>query len=348
MGRPEIQKALLSISEQSFPNIEVVVIDALGSGHPQMPDRCGSHPLLLCSSGTRLPRAAAANVGLESGHGEFFIFLDDDDYFDSDHIELLVDALTMNSNAMVAYSGLRLLDESAQEVGFMSEPFNIIEMHNRNLIPICAALFSKKLVEIGCRFDPQFEILEDWDFWLQCARHTPFIQIPDISCNYFTAMGTSGCGMGAHENKGKIAIYSARLYKKWERERQAHNLILNEYIESGQALLKAGREREAGRLFQRVLDIHPDNINALNLLAMTWLAGGQALPALPLIKRAISLRGQMPALHYNLGLVLEALGEVEQARSAYQRAHSLDARFQPAKLKYEALSKIHSPDNFNN
>ena len=73
MGRDQLYQALDSISLQTYPSIEVVVVAATAD-HPALPLRCGTHSIRLVSTQTTLPRARAANVALENARGLYALF----------------------------------------------------------------------------------------------------------------------------------------------------------------------------------------------------------------------------------------------------------------------------------
>ena len=112
MDRPTLSDALDSVALQTYPNIEVVVVDAKGENHRKISKWCGRFPLRIFSAGSRLKRSLAANFGLDSASGEYFIFLDDDDLFDPDHIANLVETLKNSKNCSVAYAGVRVENET--------------------------------------------------------------------------------------------------------------------------------------------------------------------------------------------------------------------------------------------
>src|SRR3990167_9252249 len=80
MDRPMLREALHSISSQTYANIEVIVVNALGDSHRPLGGECGRFPLRLIDAGKPLQRSAAANLGLDNASGEWIAFLDDDDW----------------------------------------------------------------------------------------------------------------------------------------------------------------------------------------------------------------------------------------------------------------------------
>ena len=89
--RPELSQALDSISQQSYPNIEVVLVDALGNGIPDQDDLRPGITVNLASTGAPLSRPAAANAGLDHASGDYLLFLDEDDWIGEDHIAKAMD-----------------------------------------------------------------------------------------------------------------------------------------------------------------------------------------------------------------------------------------------------------------
>lgn len=53
-----------------------------------------------------------------------------------------------------------------------------------NYIPIHAVTFSKKFIDLGCRFDESLQYFEDWDFWLQLSRLGTFRHVSEITATY--------------------------------------------------------------------------------------------------------------------------------------------------------------------
>src|SRR5450631_3622896 len=91
MDRATLQDALDFVGVQTYPNIEVVLVNAKGADHREMGEWCGRFPMRFVTSGEKLSRSRAANAGLDSAQGDYLIFLDDDDWFEFDHIQKLAD-----------------------------------------------------------------------------------------------------------------------------------------------------------------------------------------------------------------------------------------------------------------
>lgn len=192
MDRSTLSDALDSVALQTYPNIEVVVVNAKGEDHREIGKWCGRFPLRVVGTGKRLKRSLAANCGLDSANGEYFIFLDDDDLFDPDHITNLVETLKNSKHCSVAYAGVRVENETGVISGVYNQSFVAARLMAGNFIPIHAVLFKRDLVVQGCRFDENLDSYEDWDFWLQIARKTDFAHTTKVSAVYRAQLGDSG------------------------------------------------------------------------------------------------------------------------------------------------------------
>src|SRR6185369_1389579 len=72
-------------------------------------------------------------------------------------------------------------------------------------------------------------------------------------------------------------------------------------------LHRQGKLAEAERLYAAILQVRPDNIDALQMMALTKLAHGQPAVALRLMSSAMQARKPSPQILLNYGLILNAL-----------------------------------------
>ena len=215
MDRPLLREALNSLALQTYVNVEVVVVNARKEAHRQLGEKCGRYPLRLLQTNASLSRSAAANYAMDSARGQYFVFLDDDDWIAPDHINLLVSALQSSPGKLAAYCGTELRDASGQQFGLepMNSPYSVGRLRSGNYIPLNAILFSRNVVEKGARFDDQLSVYEDWDFLLQVSQWSEFIHVDRIAA-YYRASGQSGVGLIADDQTKKNA--RIRIYEKWQ------------------------------------------------------------------------------------------------------------------------------------
>ncbi|MBK7005360.1 MAG: glycosyltransferase [Burkholderiales bacterium] len=213
MDRPTLHEALASVAQQTYSNIEVVVVPACGDTHSALDGRCGDFPLMLASAAGPLSRSEAANLGMQCASGTYLIFLDDDDLWLPEHVAKLVGAL-VNAPQRVAYTGVKLVNTSGDTILTLDEPWEPSRLRGANYIPIHAVLFARSLLDLGCRFNDGLECMEDWEFWLQLSRHTDFLHVPGVSAVYRYFLGNSGLSNDA--NAEKHLVNRAAIFGMWQ------------------------------------------------------------------------------------------------------------------------------------
>jgi aspartate beta-hydroxylase len=115
-------------------------------------------------------------------------------------------------------------------------------------------------------------------------------------------------------------------------------------VSDARELLRSGRIAEAERVYEQVLDQSPDDIEALNVVAMAALRGGQAARALQLLEHAAQVDPAHAVTRNHLGSAREAVGDLPGARAAYQEAVRLRPQLHIARLHLAfALEQLGEP-----
>jgi Flp pilus assembly protein TadD len=92
----------------------------------------------------------------------------------------------------------------------------------------------------------------------------------------------------------------------------------------GTILAKQGKHKEAIALYERALQLAPDQTSILNNLALAHAMDGRADKAEPLLKRAAEVQGADPRVSQNLSLVLGLQGKHGEARTIAAKAMPSD------------------------
>lgn len=156
-----IKRVLSAIYSQTYPSLEVVVIDdgstdGLASALALFSDRL---TLIRFSENYGAPHAR--NVGLERSHGELVMFLDADLILKKQAVSKLVTALGANPEASFAYPSFRW-DWKL----FRSGEWNPLKLQERNYIHTSALI--RRQAEP--HFDETLKRFQDWDLWLTFAE----------------------------------------------------------------------------------------------------------------------------------------------------------------------------------
>jgi glycosyltransferase involved in cell wall biosynthesis len=217
-GRRELQQALKSVAAQDYPRVEIVVADALGTGCIDL-SGAGKVAARTVGTGAPLRRSAAANLLLVEAAGSWVLLLDDDDWLAPGHLSRLAKALHANPGSVVAYAGVSCVEAAPHgDAGFVEvraydSPFDADRLLLENYIPIHAALVD--LAALRARgavgFNEEFDVFEDWDFWLQCAQLGNFVHVPGVSAYY--RIHDTGLGVRMNETQAIDAL--DRVLERW-------------------------------------------------------------------------------------------------------------------------------------
>ena len=95
---------------------------------------------------------------------------------------------------------------------------------------------------------------------------------------------------------------------------------LNSKIESIIELFSSGHIREALNTVQTLISQHPNEALLHNISGVCYKATGQQEMAVQSFKRAVEIKSDFADAHYNLGLTLQELNQLDDAVKSYLKA----------------------------
>ena len=188
-GRPDtLCRTLQSLRWQTYRNFEIVVTeDGPDTARAMLETEFAGLPIRYLNDGVRHGRAANGTRGLAAAKGTLCNFLDDDDFFYPDHLELLVGFWCAHPEAdLVLGSAMALFclpDGTATNLEPMIfDRIDRFSMCQSCRIPIQTVLFRRSLFEQYGGLIETLDAHEDWGMWLKYLEHgrriTP--HAPDI------------------------------------------------------------------------------------------------------------------------------------------------------------------------
>jgi glycosyltransferase involved in cell wall biosynthesis len=304
LGRERLHDALASVARQLHRNIEVVIVDATGGNHPPLPSHCGDFSMRIVSMGRALNRPQAANVGIDHARGEWMIFLDDDDFFDADHIVRLL-AIASQHGTSVAYAGTRLLDNNDRVIGVLNARYSRLGLVAANHMQMGAVLFHRRLLAKGCRFDEAMLLYQDWDFWLQLSIHTHFAHSTALTNNWRIHTGQSGAGTGGNANIALQNEFNARVKAKWEPMRERLVNFVHHAVRFSNHEIARGKPLHAKQVLQRAIAVTPNDPSLINLLGVANFRAGDVAGAWDALCEAQAMLPDNQAIRRNLAQVAQ-------------------------------------------
>ncbi|MFB2937272.1 glycosyltransferase family 2 protein [Aerosakkonemataceae cyanobacterium BLCC-F154] len=198
-GEKTIKQTVECVLNQTIKDLELIIVND-GSQDSTLEIVCQiQDSRIKVFSFPNAGLAASRNRGINLASGEYISFIDADDLWTADKLELQVKALEENPLATVAYSWTDYIDESDNCFGkgcYLSFPGDIcVNLLLSNFIESGSNILirTEALRKVGY-FDESRKSCEDWDMWLRLAAEYEFVGVPKPQILYrisSTSMSTN-------------------------------------------------------------------------------------------------------------------------------------------------------------
>ena len=201
----KLREAIASVVNQTYAHmqgpIELVLVEDGGLGiesaKPQI-DALRASGVLTKVIYVPLPksgRCVAGNKALEVATGQLCCFLDDDDLFYADHLEVLVNEWLKQPSLGAVYalayevrthvhSEEPWVYEDVMHSLIHRQEFSRPTLWHHNYFPIQSVLFQRRLYVENGGFDLDLENLEDWNLWVRYSLKSDFKLISKVTSLY--------------------------------------------------------------------------------------------------------------------------------------------------------------------
>ena len=116
---------------------------------------------------------------------------------------------------------------------------------------------------------------------------------------------------------------------------------LDNSLDRALAFHQGGRLAEAQKLYEQILQKHPNHFDALHLLGVISIQTGRFAEAEQQIGRALKINPSMAQAHSNYGAALQWLNRLEEALASHDKAIALSPHFAEAHFnRGNALAKL--------
>ena len=213
-GERYIAQVIKSCMAQTFNNIEIIVVDDAS------PDNSNQHitDMMSLDSRIRLTRhetnrgvSVAFNTGFNAAHGKYFTRLAQDDLFKPGAIKRMLEALEEYPDTDMVYTDMEYIDENGNVTGlFHAKPPNEA-LHGCSGIGLCW-MFRRTVWEREARgFDPAFDQIEDFEFWMRASRHSRLMHLAGPPLLQFRRHHKSGTSQHA----ARMELLTAKVLAKY-------------------------------------------------------------------------------------------------------------------------------------
>ncbi|MDY0302141.1 MAG: glycosyltransferase family 2 protein, partial [Trichlorobacter sp.] len=193
-NRPDmLVGAVKSVLAQTFTNFEIIVINDCGIDVSEIFTVIDDKRITYINHEVSKGPAATRNTGIRAARGKYIAYLDDDDIYYPDHLEILVSWLENNPEYKVAYTDAYRAHQEPDGVGGYvvvkkdvpySFDFDYERIFHINFIPILCIVHAKECMEVVGMFDESLRSHEDWDLWMRMSQQFRFYHIAKLTSEF--------------------------------------------------------------------------------------------------------------------------------------------------------------------
>ena len=185
-----LDQAIESVLAQSYENVELVVVNN-GSTDNSLEVLAKYRNKIHLINQPNLGQSGARNSGLSVSSGEYISFLDADDFWEPNKLEMQISL--MNDSTQLVYCGISPFkdpgNEKLQSVlpkyrGSCTNYFIDLPGASIVLSGESTALFSRDLLQKVGLFDAELNSTAGWDFFRRCSLLTRFDFVSEPLVNY--------------------------------------------------------------------------------------------------------------------------------------------------------------------
>lgn len=289
-----IVETITSVQQQTFSDFEMIVInDGSTDRTLELLQSIEDNRLKVFSyENGGLP--VARNRGISHATGEFIAFLDADDLWTPDKLELQLAALQQHPEAGVAYSWTSYFLDGEES----TFPFNPVffegNVYDKLLVNNFIAngsniLVRKNAIEAVGEFEPTLKSSEDWDFYIRLAAKWHFVVVPKHQILYRQSSNAMTSKVEVMENEALKVIERA-----FQAAPQKYQFLKNQslawvYEYSTQQYLKHSTDirgvNQAGQKLWKAIRLHPPILRgSYSQSLLRWFIKRWILVRLPIIK----------------------------------------------------------------
>jgi len=194
-NRPRyVREAVASILRQTYPNFEIILVRDGGTPVGDIAGEFGDERLVFIDREQNQGKPYSLNEAIDRAKGKYACYLDDDDIYYPNHIDVLVDALEGQGQYGVAYTDLYKVNCRVTEAGRrvvlsknveISRDFSRMTMLRFNHTLHVSVMHELELLERAGGYNEELNVLVDWDLTRKLVFYTDFLHVPKITGEFY-------------------------------------------------------------------------------------------------------------------------------------------------------------------
>jgi glycosyltransferase involved in cell wall biosynthesis len=274
-----LRDAVAGVLAQSHGDLEAIVVD--DGSTDDTPSVAGSFddPRVRYFRKENGGVASARNLGLEKAKGRFTAFLDCDDLWPADFLEVMTGRLRENPGYIAAYCARTLLYPDGRRSPSYQKRYcrsgNLtVDLFKKTFMQTSTICFWSKTLE-SFRFDESLRNAEDSDAWLRLSLKGPFLFVPQVEILFRAEHGVSPRCESSRTNCNRIRVLERFYYRLGGRDvvaaSQANRKLSHAYRSVAKSFAAEGGRAAAILMYKKAIEYRPADARLYGGLAAAML-----------------------------------------------------------------------------
>ena len=173
-----LKKSIQSVLDQTFIDFEIIVMNNYSTDNTlEAINSFNDSRIKVINFKNDGIIAKSRNQGIMQSVGKYVAFLDDDDLWCPDKLELQIKYLLEHPEFDLVYSNALIIDEHGTKKGLLKDSKDaktgqvFLDLLYDNFIPVLTVLMKRKIIETSGLFNeaPSMRAAEDYEYWLRAA-----------------------------------------------------------------------------------------------------------------------------------------------------------------------------------
>jgi glycosyltransferase involved in cell wall biosynthesis len=177
-GERYLRESIESCLAQAYEPIELILVDDCSTDRtPEIIGAvCAAHPNVRAirhETNRRLP--SALNTGFRAAQGDYLTWTSDDNRYEPDAIERMVDLLESRPDVGMVCCDMVMMGPDGAARGLLAARPDLLLRENR--VGACFLYRREVAASVG-EYRAEFALVEDYDYWLRVAKRFAIVRLP--------------------------------------------------------------------------------------------------------------------------------------------------------------------------
>lgn len=215
-----IEASIRSVLEQTYTNLELILVDDGSTDNTAEVAGLFSDPRFHYVQQPNRGRSNARNHALSLVKGKYITFLDSDDLYLPNKIEIQVDYLKNNPGTGMVYTSAHCINEQGEMIKHKYEAtvsgliYESVAFFSRVTITLPTVMTYKNIMDSVGGFDEKMHRFEDTDMWRRISKNFRIDAMPDYTCLLRTHDDNSLLNQDPDKITSALDYYAKKILKE--------------------------------------------------------------------------------------------------------------------------------------